>query len=98
MERFREATNEQLDRVRWAIPAELERTRGAGTEDVERIRDEVARIAATVHEAIGQIPTFREQDPERVDGLDLARRIDEVLVAINRSTDRLADTIHRSGE
>jgi hypothetical protein len=112
LDRVRETTGEQLDRVRWSIPGELERSQGDSAKALDAIGREVAEISRTMHEAIVQMRAFRAalpaDGPARGDGEDgaegrpqvdpaeLARRLDHVLVAINRNTDRLADAIHRT--
>jgi hypothetical protein len=105
LERFRTTAGEQLDRVRWSIPEQLERSRGVTVEELERIREDIGRISQTLHDAIGEVPAFspvREEatsgglppEPEVIEAMD--RRLDEVLVAVNRNTDRLADAFART--
>jgi hypothetical protein len=90
--RFRALTGEQLDRVRWAIPTELERARGIGAEELERIRGDIAAISNSLDAATHQIALLRTPgDAPR----DLGARLDDILVTMNRNTDRLADALHR---
>ena len=48
LQRFRQQSDEQIDRVRWAIPEEIERRGGLHAEGVDALRNEITVLSAQV--------------------------------------------------
>jgi hypothetical protein len=97
LERFREITGEQLERVRWAIPSELERARGVGVETLESIRREVSALSRAIQGTSGDVWATK---PSAMSGgatseaAEIGKRIEELLLGMNRTADRLAEALH----
>jgi hypothetical protein len=97
LERFREVTGEQLERVRWAIPSELERARGVGVETLESIRREVSALSRAIQGTSGDVwaTTSRVTSGGAMsEAAEIGKRIEELLLGMNRTADRLAEAHH----
>jgi hypothetical protein len=96
--RIRTAIPEELDKLRAVIPEEMDKLRTEIPEAVERAAAAMpAPIVMTPPAAplpaeapagpVAEVPAFDEKAFDR--------KLTELLVAMNRNTDRLADTMHR---
>jgi hypothetical protein len=86
--RIRTAIPEEMDKLRTEIPEAVERAAAAMPAPI--VMTPPATVPSTEEMAAGakvETPAFDEQAFER--------KLTELLVAMNRNTDRLADTMHR---
>lgn len=102
---------EEIDRLRSTIPEEIDRRLASIPEEIEKLRDTIPeaieRAAAAMPAPIvmpaapAPTPTASSEEvpaeaPAAVlDEAAFDRKLTELLVAMNRNTDRLADTLHR---